>query len=162
MNEWGFSSIGLVVLYLFTKELLIPFYLSRKQFIHKLQFEKEFETYDYLWMRVAHFERAIRKLYDEPDERTDWDKLLSEFKKKLHEVRETRINNIPFISEEVVEKIQQLIELSLEPFIIYAKTKKIDTEKHPEIREEATKISGEIEKAIRKRIDNMGGAKLIE
>ena len=136
---------------------------SKEQFIHKLQFEKEFKTYDYLWMRVAHFERAIRAFYDKPDEQLiDRDKFLDEFKKELHEVRETRINNIPFISKEVVVKVQQLIDVSIEPFITYAERKEKNIENLQKIREEVTKISGEIEKAIRDRIKNLGESKLIE
>lgn len=121
---------------------------SKEQFIHKLQFEKEFKTYSYLWMRVAHFERAVKNFYDNPSKPKDWDTLMSQFNKELHEVTETRLNNIPFISEEVVIKVKQLIDLSLEPAM----------DKSGRI----TKICGEIEKAIRERIDNMGGAKLIE
>ena len=130
--------------------------LSNKQVIHEHEFKKEFETYDYLWMWVAHFERDVRAFYDKSDEPIDRDGQLKKIKKDLHEVKETTINNHAFISEEVAVKVQQLIDLSIEPFIAYAERKETNIEGLRKIGEEITKISGEIEKAIQGRIGHYG------
>ena len=135
---------------------------SKELFIHKLQFEKEFGTYKYLWMKVAHFNRAVREFYYNPDEPKDWQHLYDNFVKEYNEVKETIINNTPFISEEVYEKTQQLIDLSLEPFFVYSKSRAVDKERLPDIVKGISSICIDIEKAIRERIKNLGKAKLVE
>jgi len=134
---------------------------SKEQFIHKLQFEKEFKIYEYLWMKIAHFKRALEAFYREPDKPKD-KKQLDDFLQNFKEVKETIINNAPFISKEIYSSAQDILDLAIGPFLYYAQTKTVVEEKLLEIRDKVPKICDNIEKAIRDRIKNLGESKLIE
>ena len=143
---------------------------SKELFIHRLQFEKEFETYKYLWMKIAHFRETVEnvhilgKLEDRLEDRKEaWDSFLKECK----EVMRTILDNTPFISEEVYEKTQQLVYSSLMPVSVgHPKLWTVDLRPKPDTMqdtlEEMFQICNGIEKAIRERIKNLGKAKLIE
>lgn len=130
---------------------------SKELFIHKLQFDKEFEIYEYLWMNIAHFQRALH-LFSDPEDKEQVD----EIARLVREVKETIINNTPFYSKEINEKAELMLELSAGPVILSIHEKKINKERLEETKKEISIICGDIEKAIRERINNIGRAKLIE
>ena len=130
---------------------------SKELFIHKLQFEKEFKIYEYLWMNIAHFQRALH-LFSDPEDKGQLDEIARLFR----EVKETIINNTPFYSEEINEKAELILNLSIRPILLSVHEKKIKKEGLEDIEKEISIICADIEEAIRKRINNMGRAKLIE
>jgi len=130
---------------------------SKELFIHKLQFEKEFKIYEYLWMNIAHFQGALN-LFSDPEDKGQLDEITRLFKK----VKETIINNIPFYSKEIHDKAELILNLSTGPVLFSVYQKKINIERLEEIKKEISIICNGIEKAIRERINNMGKAKIIE
>lgn len=132
--------------------------LLKEQTIHKLQFEKEFEVYDYLWMKIAHLKKHTAILYD----KLDAPNIKKEFAKFLitwEDVKETINIRAPFISKEVYKICQAILKLAASAF---------DAEKPPQkselgkIKKEIANLSSKVEEAIRERIKNIGEAKLIE
>jgi len=134
---------------------------SKEQFIHKLQFEKEFKTYEYLWMKITHFKKALEAIFREPDKPKD-KKQIDDFLQNFEEVKETIGNSAPFISKEIYSSAQDILNLAIDRSLYFAKTKTIAKERILEIREKASKIHDNIEKAIRDRIKNLEESKLIE
>ena len=126
--------------------------LSKNEFIHKLQFEKEFDIYNYLWMKIAHFKEAAKKYFDilpiNEEKSEFYDPLLKEWE----EVKETISIREPFIAKEVYEQTNKLIEISLEPLAKFKNPINADQDELVKIRDEIFEICEGIGKAIRKRI----------
>ncbi len=143
---------ALVAFYLNKKLERMKSSLSKKEFIHKLQFEKEFEIYDYLWMKIAHFKEAAKKYFDIlpiGEEKSEfYDPLLEEWE----EVYNTIIIREPFIAKEVYEQTNKLIEISLEPLAEFKNPITADQDKLVKIRDKIFEICESIGKAIRERI----------
>jgi len=136
---------------------------SKELFIHKLQFEKEFTIYDYLWMKVAHFRRAAENYFDImpvfPKEKSEF---FDPFVKEIKDVYETITIREPFLAEEVYEKTKKLVDISVELLARFKNPINADLDELREIRARVFDICAEIERAIRGRINNMGKAKLFE
>ena len=130
---------------------------SKELYIHKLQFEREFKIYEYLWMNIAHFQRALH-LFSDPEDKAQLDDISRLFK----EVKETIINNVPFYSKEIYEKAELILNLSIGPILLSIHEKKINKDRLQEIKNDISIICNDIEKAIRERINNLGKAILVE
>lgn len=152
--------------------------LSKEQFIHKLQFEKEFNLYVEIWKHLHHFRTEtadiISTLKNKPD-------IISTLKKNKGKPRKGSIFPRKFVK--IVEKITEVIEYH-KPFFaeeVYEKSlnfakesavlivHSLFTEKEKKINDleilkldKFDSIIDDIEKAIRKRIRNIGESKLIE
>jgi len=146
--------------------------LSREQFIHKLQFEKEFNIYSELWENLIDLKEAIELLIPITD--------IREAGKSEEEIKEERLKNVrdayinvqkgitrkkPFYDKEVYKNANEILKKSISQGLAYIYPSR-DVIKHYEKAKERTdqikNIINNIEEAIRKRIRNIGEAKLIE
>lgn len=143
----------LMIIYFVADKYFLPLTLGKKQHIHKLQFEKEFEIYLYLWMKIAHFKRAAKRYFNllpvDPDEESEF---FQPFWIEWEDVYETITIREPFIAEEVFEQTDKLVELALEPLAKYKNPLVADQGELVKIRDEIFEKCDLIREAIRERI----------
>ena len=136
---------------------------SKELYIHKLQFEKEFEIYDYLWMKIAHFKKAAKNYLDimpvDPNEESEF---FDPFVKEWDELYETITIREPFMAEEVFDQTDKLIKIPEATLTKFKNPIKANQKELLEVKKEILKICEGIGEAIRGRINNMGKAKLFE
>ncbi len=175
-----------ISLYLLLKFYLIPSEVNKKtakiksalekeQFIHRLQFEKEFEIYLELWKKLFVLKEATEMLvlvvdYDEPgltEEETR--KIRLERAEKAYNEVQTAINHYrPFFAKDVYKNAKKILDKSLRQVLTSQYPgKNIEEvlksfEKAQSRTKNILKVIDEIEKAIRHRIFDIGEAELIE
>ena len=145
--------------------------LSKEQFIHRLQFEKEFKIYEELWKRLLDLRGSTARLipiidWADPNKTEDETKKerLEKFTSDLDEVRKAIFENKPFYNEEVYENSNKIIRKSISQITKFHYPEKdigdhyMNAEKRVN---EINRIIDSVEKAIRERIRNIGKAKLI-
>lgn len=149
--------------------------LSKEQFIHKLQFEKEFQVYSELWEKlialrhstalIIHPSTAKKLDKSNEEDKREKEEILKKVTNSYDEAEKTIINNKPFYSEEVYKNADRILEESMRQIISWHYPHE-DINSHYVIAkgrvDEITAIIGDIEEAIRERIRNIGEAKLIE
>ena len=187
LGLWAVIIIALGIgLYLLLKLYLIPNEVNKKtakiksalakeQFIHRLQFEKEFEIYLELWKKLFVLKEATEMLvlvvdYDEPgltEEETR--KIRLERAEKAYDEVRTAINHYrPFFAKDVYKNAKKILDKSLKQVLTSQYPGKDVVEfserfaKAQSRTENILKIIDKIEKAIRDRILNIGEAELIE
>lgn len=148
--------------------------LSKVEFIHRLQFEKEFKIYEKLWSYLVDLQEATEQL-DPVIEFRDPNKSEEEIKtEKMTNVRNAYVKvqkgitrNKPFYDKNVYEGANDILKKSIKHWISFAFPSK-DPKNIIQYYEEAKKLTTEInaiidkiENAIRERIRNIGEAKLI-
>ena len=149
--------------------------LAKEQFIHRLQFEKEFEIYLELWKKLFVLKEATEMLipivdYDEPGKTEEETRKirLKRAEKAYDEVR-TAINHYrPFFAKDVYKNAMKILSKSLKQALASQYSgRNVDEflgrfEEAQRRTENILKIIDEIDKSIRTRILNIGKAKLIE
>ena len=149
--------------------------LTKEQFIHRLQFEKEFEIYLKLWKKLFDLKEATEMLipivdFDEPGKTEDETRKirLKRVQKAYGEVQ-TVINHYrPFFAKDVYKNAKNILSKSLRQALASQYPGKHGEEflKRFEDAQKRTddilKIIDEIDESIRAQILNIGKAKLIE
>ena len=187
LGSWAVIIIVLgAVLFLIFKYYLIPKEINKKtekiksalakeQFIHRLQFEKEFETYLKLWKKLFVLKEATEMLipvmyYDEPGKNEEQTRKirLKRVQKAYGDVQKEINYNKPFFAKDVYKNANNILSKSLRQALA-SKYPGRHGEEFLRRFEEAQrrtenifKIVDEIDNSIRKRILNIGKAKLIE
>jgi len=135
---------------------------SRQQFIHKLQFEKEFEIYLKLWKELVDFristERLIKSVEMIPENMTEKEykkKKLEALHKHFQTLHDTVKKHKPFYSEEVFKDVQEIKDIAVTQLRFFHFPDQ-DTLKHYKDAEDRigkiNSIADRIEKSIRDRI----------
>ncbi len=146
--------------------------LSKEQFIHKLQFEKEFKIYEELWKKLVDLKEATEKIipingYREPGkDDAEIDKERAQIVAEAYsEVRKIINYNKPFYDEKVYENTEKILSQSFRQ-VLAVRYPNRDESKHFEKAEERIEeifaVIYKVEVAIRERILNIGKARLIE
>jgi len=149
--------------------------LAKEQFIHRLQFEKEFEIYLKLWKKLFVLKEATEMLipvvdYDEPGKTEEETRKirLERVEKAYGEVR-TVINHYrPFFAKDVYKNAKKILSESFKQVLAsqYPGRNVEEFLKRFEDAQKRTKdilkIIDEIDESIRAQILNIGKAKLIE
>lgn len=143
---------GLVAFFLNRKMEGIKSKYSKQQFVHKLQFEKEFETYWYLWMKIAHFKDAAKKYFDILPIGEEKSEFYNPFGREWEEVNETIRIREPFIAKEVFEQADKLIKISVHVLAEFKNPINADQEWLVKTRDEIFEICEGIGKTIKDRI----------
>jgi len=180
---------GIFLLYVFIEKFLIPSKLekikselsgkleeiksslSKEQFIHKLQFEKEFTIYEKLWANLIELKNLVGffplhdalKTKEKPRKEIEG-KMIIKLMDNINNVQRTIENNRPFYSEEIYRNALKIVELTKTFFIPPEdlEEKKFEhLSKLIESESQIYEIIKDIEQAIRKRIENIGEAKFI-
>jgi len=145
--------------------------LSKGEFIHRLQFEKEFETYQELWANLIRLKNSVElftfhdalKTKEEPRKEIEG-KMIIKLIDNINNVQRTIENNRPFYSEEIYKNALKIVALTK---TFFGRPEDLGEEKIEYLlklvkrESQIYKIIDSIEKAIRKRIGNIGEAKLI-
>ncbi|HEB35926.1 hypothetical protein LCGC14_2722740 [marine sediment metagenome] len=144
---------------------------SKEQFIHKLQFEKEFKIYLNLWEKLISLKNSAElvTLHDALKTKGEHKKeiegqIIIKLIDDINNVKRTTENNRPFYDEEIYNNALKIIE-STKTFV--GRSEDLGKEKIEHLlklvksESQIYKIIDSIEKAIRKRIRNIGEAKLI-
>lgn len=131
--------------------------LSKKELIHKLQFEHEFKIYKSLWKKIANLSKATAELLPIMDlTGLDKEEKLNNIQKALNESSSVIIDNTPFYSKEIYEYANEIYKISLTEALLFshATVSNIkDFERAQEKAKELFEISKKIEEAIRNRIN---------
>ena len=184
---WAVIIIALGIgFYLLLKLYLIPSEVNKKtakiksalekeQFIHRLQFEKEFEIYLELWKKLFVLKEATEMLmpvvdYDEPgltEEETR--KIRLERAIKAYDEVRTAINHYkPFFAKDVYKNANKILNESFKQALASQYPGRNveefleNFERAQERTEEILNIIDKIDKSISTRIRKIGKAKLIE
>lgn len=142
--------------------------LSKGEFIHRLQFEKEFNLYSELWKNVHQYKSIIKNIMSFLREKKDKSSINSaklNFKKLARigsEIEKIVDHYKPFFAEEVYEKTLTFAKESEVLMRLYLLPEKEFHDKEALELDKFDSIIDEIEQVIRKRIRNIGEAKLIE
>lgn len=127
--------------------------LSRDLQIHRVQFGREFQVYRCLWMKIAHLRRALQS-YSRTDEKAiRWEKFKS-IAAEFNGVRETILNNTPFIKKEIYDLCESLLDDVFLQTLHLEKTKESEDFKYSveERKKNILDIIEKIENAIRRYI----------
>jgi hypothetical protein len=124
--------------------------LKKEIFAHSVRFKNEFDVYKYLWEKAAHFARAVKDYHMQswpPDESPMARALgkMGPLLKEKSEVKETLLNNAPFISDDVKEKAESLITLAYPP--------ELSTGKFEDFKKEVDARLKELEVSIRNQTE---------
>ena len=144
---------------------------SKEQYIHRLQFEKEFEIYQELWTNLITLKNDARLFTLHDALKTTGEsikekegEMIIKLMDDINNAQRTIENNRPFYGEEIHENALKIVELTK---AFFGRSKDLD-EKEMEYllklvkrESEIYEIIDNIEKAIRKRIRNIGEAKLV-
>lgn len=166
INLWGFISFATMIVYFLLDKYYVPLRLSKKQFIYKLQFEKEFKIYSELWEKLIEL-RNTTELYlltdksidqNKPEESAGVKKIkVPETVAKLYDETVKMItNNKPFYSDSVYKKATKLLSRSLKELFGFGHPIEDILEGEKSVNEkisEMNEIIENVEKAIRRRID---------
>lgn len=143
----------ILIIYFLADKYFFPLALGKKQFIHKLQFEKEFEIYYYLWMKIAHFKEAAEKYFDlMPADEEEESEFYKPFVEEWEKVSGTITIREPFMAKEVYKQTEKLIGIPLETLAKFKNPIVGDRKELVRIRDEIFEICERIRDAIRKRI----------
>jgi len=142
----------ILIIYVLADKYFFPLALGKKKFIHKLQFEKEFEIYYYLWMKIAHFRSAAKNYFDILPIGEEKSEFFDPFVKEWDDVYETIKIREPFMAKDVYEQTKKLIEIPLETLAKFKNPIVGDQDELVKIRDKIFKICEEIREAIRERI----------
>ena len=148
--------------------------LSKGEFIHRLQFEKEFRIYSQLWKKliilrnstatIVHPITAKRQEESEEEDAREKEDRLRKVYNNYEEIEKMIINNKPFYSEKVYENAERILEESMKQIFGWHYPHE-DINSHYTIAlgrvKEISVIIDDIERAIRERIQNIGEAKII-
>lgn len=145
--------------------------LFKEQFIHKLQFEKEFNIYEKLWANLIELKSLVGffplhnalKTTEEPRKDIEG-KMIIKLMDNINNVQRTIEDNRPFYSKEIYRNALKIVEITKTFFIPPEDLvgKKFEhLSKLIESESQIYEIISDIEQAIRKRIENIGEAKLI-
>ena len=180
MEKWVLANIvsllnllALIVISIFGKNWInkkneeIKSLYSKEEYIHRVQFEKEFNLYSELWKHVhqyrsitKNFMSALKEIKDKSSEKSA--KLtLKKLMRIAGEIEKIVDHYKPFFAEEVYEKT---LTLAKESEVLISLHLLPDKEFHDKEALELDKfdsIIDEIEQVIRKRIRNIGEAKLV-
>ncbi len=149
--------------------------LAKEQFIHRLQFEKEFEIYLELWKKLFVLKEATEMLmpimdYNEPGKTEEETRKirLKKTQAAYIEVRKAINYNKPFFAKEVYTNANNILSKSLRQALAsqypgrHVEEFLKRFEKAQKRTDDILKIIDEIDKSIRTRILTIGKAKLIE
>ncbi|MFW9851831.1 MAG: hypothetical protein ACFFDS_02725 [Candidatus Thorarchaeota archaeon] len=160
---WSFFNTVIIIIggFLINKEIAkLKSSLTKTEFIHKLQFNKEFEIYEELWKHLDNLQKLMVEAGINLTK--EWkDNVNQTYKAISSKIRE----NKPFYDEEVFKNANKIL---LHSNIIDYMTHHPQSEEVSNIEEvnrrkdEVDNLINNIEKAIRTRIHNIGSAKLIE
>ncbi len=142
----------ILIIYFLADKYFFPLALGKKQFIHKLQFEKEFEIYYYLWMKIAHFRKAAKRYFDILPVGEERSEFYDPFVKEWEEVYGTITIREPFMAKDVYEQTKKLIEMPQETLEKFKNPIVGDQEELVKIKDEIFEICELIKESIRKRI----------
>ena len=142
----------ILIIYFLSDKYFFPLALGKKQFIHKLQFEKEFEIYYYLWMKIAHFRSAAKKYFDILPIGEEKSEFYDPFVKEWEDVYETITIREPFMAKDVYEQTKKLIEIPLETLAKFKNPIVGDQDELVKVRDEIFEICEGIREVIRERI----------
>ena len=149
--------------------------LAKERFIHRIQFEKEFEIYLKLWRKLFDLKEATEMLvlvvdYDEPGlTQEETRKIRLERAEKAYgEVRKAINYSKPFFAKDVYKHAKKILRESFKQVLVSQSPGRHVEEflerfgKAQKRTQDILKIIDKIEKAIRDRILNIGEAELIE
>jgi len=148
---------------------------SKEQFIHKLQFEKEFNIYEKLWANLIKLKNLVelftlhhalktkeKPIKEKPINEIEG-KMIIKLMDNINNVQRTIEDNRPFYSEEIYRNALKIVKLTKTFFVppedLGEKFKHLS--KLVESESQIYEIIKDIEQAIRKRIENIGEAKFI-
>ena len=158
-NTLTFISLGgtllvAAVLFILNRKLEeIKSSLSKKELIHKIQFEKEFEIYWSLWKKIGHLKITATLYFIILDfDSSEKSEFFDPFLEELENVYETIIIREPFLAEEVYKRTDKLTKISLEVLKKFKNPITANQSELRKIKDELFEICAEIEKAIRRRI----------
>ncbi len=145
--------------------------LSKEQFIHRLQFEKEFEIYKELWRAIRVLQGATGQLIpiidfapgDMTEDQVRKQRLI-DITDSLEKVRDVIEMNKPFYSSAVYKQCAELTNISISQIVSFhypGSDSSIYWDLAVKRVEQIKTILDNIEIAIRERIGNMGRLKLI-
>lgn len=180
MEKWVLTNImsllnllALIVISIFGKNWInkkneeIKSFYSKEQYIHRVQFEKEFNLYSELWKHVHQYKSIINNIMSVLREKKD-KSLIKSLKlnfKKLKRIGSEIVKIVdhykPFFAEEVYEKTLNLAKESEVLIGLYLLPEKEFHDKEALELDKFDSIIDEIEQVIRKRIRNIGEAKLV-
>ncbi len=145
--------------------------LSKEQYIHRLQFDKEFNIYSELWSNLIILKNSVElSILHEGFKNSGVNKkeiegqILIKLMDNINNAKGTIENNRPFYSEEIYENALKIVELTKTVFghpIIREENFMKHLSKLMESKDQIYEIISDIEQAIRERIRNIGEAKLI-
>ena len=180
MEKWVLTNImsllnllALIVISIFGKNWInkkneeIKSFYSKEQYIHRVQFEKEFNLYSELWKHVHQYRSIINNIMSALKEKKDKSSINSaklNIKKLMGiggEIGKIVDHNKPFFAEEVYEKTLTLAEESGVLIRLHLLPEKEFHDKEALELDKFYSIIDEIEQVIRKRIRNIGEAKLV-
>jgi len=144
---------------------------SKEQFIHRLQFEKEFKIYLELWEQLIDLKTdteiliPIGGIFDPNEvEGLEDEKRIKKIQESYRQVSKTIRYNKPFYGEEVYISVEQITNESFGQLLQKVRPFKSRTDPYIEVEERLKRIGKaiyEVERAIRSRIQNMGKSKLV-
>ena len=144
---------------------------SKEQFIHRLQFEKEFKIYSELWANLIKLKNSVElSIFQEAfkafrvNKNEIGGKLIIDLMDNINNAKRTIENNRPFYSEEIYRNALKIVELT-KSFLGQPKALEESDIEHlsklVESKDQVYKIIDDIELATRERIRNIGEAKLV-
>jgi len=140
---------------------------SKEQYIHRVQFEKEFNLYSELWKHVHQYRSIINNIMSFLKEEKDKSSIksaelnLKKLKRIGSEIAKIVDHYKPFFAEEVYEKTLNFAKESEVLISLYLLPEKEFHDKEALELDKFDSIIDEIEQVIRKRIRNIGEAKLV-
>jgi hypothetical protein len=156
LNLLGAVLLAIYGYYIQRKLIWVKTEVTKEVFAHNKRLDNAFEVYRYLWHQAAHFADAIIKLFEDPlfpsSEGPHPESLQRAMEKIMpitrgvYEVKETLLNNSPFISDEVKEKASELINL-YDKYIIRLQ----EPNNYEEIKSEVTRCKDNLDQAIREQ-----------
>ena len=115
----AFNAVAVVVLAVFS--IWMRSKLIKGEFTYSVRFKHEFEIYKYVWLHASHFAREAKSFYQPrqspTSNPTEMAIRMGPMFREEYEVKETLLNNAPFISDKVGESARYLIELMIPPNI---------------------------------------------
>ena len=127
---------------------------EREAFVHKLQFEKEFEVYTQMWKNAVHVGRAIvslRPIIDSYDPNQSEEERIKERLERLYETYKPFNDSVyefkPFIAPEVFEIAKELVKAinnENREYLMYLEDGKVRYEKRKDYWDQTIKNHDEI------------------
>jgi hypothetical protein len=157
-------AIGSLIWNYYQQKKLMQFQkiLEKKNLIHKLQFEKEFNIYNELWSKLIalrNLTASLRPIMEQTDGKSNAQLKEEKLKKLYPAFNEVIIefdNNRPFYSEAVYNEINEILKISRSEAIEFEYLGYTQSSDYKKAEENINKIVSSMDKIcdiIRKRID---------